>query len=297
MSPFYEKKEEGGAWKLPLAVGAGLGALTVGWLLLSSPEENRLSGTRIFDQPGAAVAPRVPRAVERREGTGLSMVHTGLTDEEAGAPPAPEGGSVPAAEPGAGAAPANPYAAARAAAPKDTDAASEKELAAAGIPVTPSGLARLGAKEGLLSAVVKKMMDHPRVLKAVLDNKLVVDAVMGRETSRRNCSDPSALKRDLSDPGSSDMRELFPLAQQALSKPESASVMLSSKLGQALMDCPSAKALTSDPSMLMSVAMSNPKLLQLASDPRVAQALSASPQASGMFGNVQSGLGGLGSAK
>jgi hypothetical protein len=310
MSPFYEKKEEGGAWKLPLAVGAGLGALTVGWLLLSSPDENRLSGTRIFDQPGGAVAPKVPRAVERREDTGLSMVRVGLAAEQAGEAPAEGGGATgsaaapataaPAAASGDGsgaAAPADPYAAAGAAARKEPDAAGEKELAAAGIPVTPSGLKQLGAQKGLLSAVVKKMMDHPRVLKAVLNNQLVVDAVMGRETSRRNCSDPGALKSVLSDPNSPQQRNLFPLMQQALSRPESASVMLSSKLGQAVMDCPSAKAFSSDPSMVMSVAMSNPKALQLVSDPRVASALSSSPQASTMFGQVKSGLGGLGGAQ
>lgn len=295
MSPFYERKEEGGAWKLPLAVGAGLGALTVAWLLLASPEENRLSGTRIFDQPGGAVAPRVPRAVERREDTGLSMVRVGLTEEQAGGPPAPKDGVAAAAPPGAaGSQPApakDPYAGA---ARPEPEAASDKELAAAGIPVTPSGLKELGARKGLLSAVVKKMMDHPRVLKAVLNNQLVVDAVMGRETSRRNCSDPGALKSLLSDPNSPQQQNLFPLVQQALSRPESAAVMLSSKLGQAVMDCPSTKALTSDPSMMMSVAMSNPKALQLVSDPRVASALSSNPQASGMFGQVKSGLGGLG---
>jgi hypothetical protein len=301
VSPFFERKEEGGAWKLPLALVAGFGALTAAWLLLSRPEESRLSGSRAFDQPGGPVAPRVPRAVERREGTGLTMVHTGLGAEEEGAQEgSPLSSVAPGALPGPAAAPAPepaPQAAPRAApaaAAKAPDAASEKELAAAGIPVTPSGLKQLGAQKGLLSAVVKKMIDHPRVLKAVLDNKLVVDALMSRDTSRRNCSDPNALKSVLSDPNSSAQQNLFPLIQQALSRPESASAMLSSRLGQAIMDCPSTKAVTSDPQTIVAVAMSNPKALQLASDPRVAQALTANPQAAGMFGSLQSGLGGLG---
>jgi hypothetical protein len=163
--------------------------------------------------------------------------------------------------------------------------------------LTPSGLTQLGAKKGLLSAVVKKMMDHPRVLKAVLDNKLVVDALMSRDTSKRNCSDPNALKSVLSDPNSGPQQNLMPLLQQALSRPESASAMLSSRLGQTLMDCPSTKAVTSDPSLILSVAMSNPKALQLVSDPRVASALASNPQASGMLGQVQSGLGGMGQAR
>jgi hypothetical protein len=303
VSPFFERKEEGGAWKRALAVGAGLGALTLGYLLLSRPEESRLSAGRAFDQPGGPVAPRVPRAVERREGTGLTMGHTGLGEEES-APDSPLSSVAPSALPGPAAADpatAAPEAAPRPSAPpalpKPPDAASEMELAAAGIPVTPSGLTQLGAKKGLLSAVVKKMMDHPRVLKAVLDNKLVVDALMSRDTSKRNCSDPNALKSVLSDPNSAPQQNLMPLLQQALSRPESASAMLSSRLGQTLMDCPSTKAVTSDPSLILSVAMSNPKALQLVSDPRVASALASNPQASGMLGQVQSGLGGMGQAR
>lgn len=298
MSPFFERKEEGGAWMRTLALGAGLGALTAAWLFLSRPEESRLSGARAFDQSGGPVPPRVPRAVERREGTGLTMVHTGLGEEEAGASPlASVAPSAVPGPPGAAASPGDAPSApprAPASAPAKTDAASEKELAAAGIPVTPSGLKQLGAQKGLLSAVVKKMMDHPRVLKAVLDNKLVVDALMSRESSKRNCSDPNALKGVLSDPDSDAQRNLLPLVQQALSRPESASAMLSSRLGQTLMDCPSTKSVTSDPQMMLSVAMGNPKALQLVSDPRVAQALSTNSQAAGMLGQVQSGLGGMG---
>ncbi|MDX6770062.1 MAG: hypothetical protein SF051_11060 [Elusimicrobiota bacterium] len=294
MSPFYDRKEEGAELKLAAVFIAATAVVVSGWLLLSSPESSPLSGTRAFDQGGAAPPPRVPRAVERRTGTGLDMVQVAFSEAPSATKPeadptAPAAAAVSAA-PAPAPAPAAP-APARAEPPP-----SDAELAAAGLPVTPSGLTKLGAQKGLLSAAVRKLLDHPRVLKAVLDNKLVVDAVMGRETSRRNCSDPGALKSALSDPRSGAMANLYPLVQQALSKPAAASAMISSELGSRLMECPSTKALTSDPSMMMSVAMANPQALGLVSDPRVAQALASDPRASGLFSQVQTGLGGLGGA-
>lgn len=294
MSPFYDRKDDDTGPRLVAGAVVGLGLLTAAWLYLSGPGEQRLTGTAAFDQSGPSrVAPRVPRAVERRTGTGLDMVSVNFADgptatrpEEASPYAAAPENAAPASAPAASAsAPA-----AQAAVP--VPAADPKELAAAGLPTDAKGLQRLGAEKGLLSAAVRKLMDHPRVLKAILDNKLVVDAVMGRETSRRNCSDPGALKSVLSDPKSGPMQNLYPIIQQALSKPASAAAMLSSELGSRIMECPSTKAITSDPSMMMSVAMSNPAALKMVSDPRVAQALTANPQAAGMFANVQSGLGG-----
>lgn len=292
MSPFFDRKEQGADWRWAAALLAAFGALTAFWLLLSRPEENRLTGTRAFDLSGGVVTPRVPRAIERREETGLTMVHTGFVEPEEPAP-APEGSAAPQPPADAGPAPAAQPAppAAQAAPAGPIEAASAQELGAAGIPTDARGLTRLGAQKGLLSGAVRKLIDHPRLLKALLDNQLVVDGLMGRETSRRNCSDPSALKSALSDTGSSAMRELMPLVQQALSRPESASAMVGSRLGKALMDCPSTKAVTSDPGMIMSVGMANPQLLQLASDPRVASALSTSPQGSGLFSGVNGALG------
>ena len=292
MSPFYDRKDDDTGLRLVVGAVVGLGLLTAVWLYLSGPGEQRLTGTAAFDQSGPSRAtPRVPRAVERRTGTGLDMVSVTFADGPAAT--RPEESSPYARAPETAAAPVQESAAPAAQAPAPVPAADPKELAAAGLPTDAKGLQRLGAEKGLLSAAVRKLMDHPRILKAILDNKLVVDAVMGRETSRRNCSDPGALKAILSDPKSGPMANLYPLVSQALSKPASASAMLSSELGSRIMDCPSTKAMTSDPSMMMSVAMANPATLKMVSDPRVAQALTANPQAAGMFANVQSGLGGM----
>lgn len=296
MSPFYDRKDDDTGLRLVVGAIVGLGLLTLVWLFLSGPGEQRLSGTSAFDQSGPSRAnPRVPRAIERRTGTGLDMVSVTFADGPSATRPeesspyagAPETAAPPAGETAASTSAPAPQAAA------SVPAADPKELAAAGLPTDPKGLQRLGAEKGLLSAAVRKLMDHPRILKAILDNKLVVDAVMGRDTSKRNCSDPGALKAILSDPKSGPMVNLYPLVQQALSKPASAAAMLSSELGSRIMDCPSTKAMTSDPSMMMSVAMGNPAALKMVSDPRVVQTLTTNPQAAGMFANVQSGLGGM----
>lgn len=295
MSPFYEKKDDK-TWLWAVVGFVALGAFAGAWIMLSSPDENRLSGTRIFDQQGGAKPPAVPRAIERREDTGLSMVRVGGAAGEAAPTPqqlAGAGASAASAAPAetaapAAGAPANPYAAASAAPPSPL---SDKELAAAGVPVTPAGLKQLGAQKGLLSALAAKLLDHPKVLKAVLDNKLVVDAVMSRDISKRNCSDAGALASVMSDPGSPQMTKLMPLLQQSLSKPEAASAMLSSRLGQALMDCPSTKSFSSSPNLVMSVVMKNPQAMTLMTDPRVAQAMASNPQASGLFSGVSGALG------
>lgn len=291
MSPFFDRREQPSGLMMIAVVVAATAAVVSVWLILSSPEANTLSGMRAFDLGGGLAVARQSRGVERRTGTGLDMVKVVFSAPPAATKPdADPTRPAPALNEGASlTAPAAPLAAR----PAEPAPVTPAELAAAGLPVTPAGFAKLGSQKGLLSAAVAKLLDHPRVLKAVLDNRLVVDGLMGRDVSRRNCSDAGALRAELSDSKSSRMTTLLPLIQQALSKPAAATAMLTSELGSRLMACPSLKSLSSDPSSLMSVAMANPKALGLVTDPRVAQALSANPQAAGMFGKVQAGLGGV----
>ncbi len=76
MSPFFDRKEEGGELKLAAVVIAATAIVISAWLLLASPEANTLSGMRAFDSGGGEARRRAPsRGVERRTGTGLDMVH------------------------------------------------------------------------------------------------------------------------------------------------------------------------------------------------------------------------------
>lgn len=167
-----------------------------------------------------------------------------------------------------------------------------RELAKAGLPTDAKGLAGLGARQGMLSSVVGKFLKHPSVLKAVFNNKLVVDAFMSRDVSKRNCSDAGALKSYLSDPKSAGMTKVFPVLQTVLSHPAAAASLADTEMAQRVMDCPSVQTLSSDKTAVMSVAAANPQAMMLLTDPRLTQALTSNPQAASLLGGLTSSMGG-----
>ena len=77
------------------------------------------------------------------------------------------------------------------------------------MPTDAKGLRNLGAKEGLLSALAAKMLDHPKIMAAIFNNKQVVDAFMSRARVKENCESGGALKSYLSDPSSGGMTTVF----------------------------------------------------------------------------------------
>lgn len=272
-----ERKRRGRILAAVLLAGVSV-SLTL-LLSLQSPPGDLTPGAAT-DSARQAAQPPLPYIPE-------PSAYEGLMDgDRAGAAPPREAAPGPAAWAPQPESPATPAGAAPNAA--DADA---RELAAAGVPFDAAGLARLGGQKGLLSALVTRLLDNPRVLKAVLDNKLVVDAVMRREISRRNCADAGALASVLSDPASPQVARLLPVVQQALARPAAAAAMVNTELGRRLMDCPSVSAMTANPSLLMSVAMSNPAALQVLSNPNLAGALASNPKAAGMLAGVQSSIG------
>jgi hypothetical protein len=254
-----------------LAAIAGTAALIFVWLKLSRPSEEIVSGDG-FNMPGA---PAGAMPFDRKGQTGLSYARLGADYR------------------GASASPAAPSAAASlgVAAPAVL-AASSGEMAAAGLPVDPDGLRKLGQKDGLLTAAFKRLLDHPRVISALFNNKLVVDAVMNREAGKKYCANSSDLAAILSNPNDSDMKELQPLVHQALSRADTAAAFAGSAMASRLMECPSVQGLVNDRAAVMSIVQSNPDALGIASDPRVAQAVSDNQQAGGLMSGLQSSLGG-----
>lgn len=296
------KKSDWGDLRVKALAGAGCGLVVLGWMLYARPGEEAPSA-RGFDLGAAAVSGRsgAGRVFAAREAkTGLDMVSSQIGSgpasvvagsfpgavperEAASAPERREEAAPPAAEENRAAAPP---------APADPAAEDQAALASAGIPTDAKGLDRLGGQKGLLSALAVKMLDHPKVLAAVFNNKRVVDAFMSREISRRNCQSGDALKSYLSDSNSAGMTKVFPVIQAALSRPATASALAGTEMARRVMDCPSVRALSSDPSAITAVAMSNTKALGLLTDPRVATALASNPQASGLLSGLQSKMGG-----
>jgi hypothetical protein len=279
--------------KVPFAIGGVLGLLVLCWMRFARADEERVVSSSGFSESGAGLAssPFAPsRAPAPAPKTGLSLV------SRSDAPPpssvrldsAPGGDRYAASSPGspsgAAANPAPAQAAAEAA-----PAADPKEMAAAGLPTDAAGLKRFGSDNRMMTDAIARLLDHPRLLKALFDNKLVVSALMDRETSQRNCSDGAALQSALSSPGAGQAMNAFSgLISNVLSRPDTVAALAGSEMGSRLMACPSIHALASSPAGLASVVMSNPQAMTLASDPRVAQALTTLPQGPALLGDVQS---------
>ncbi|MDP3543249.1 MAG: hypothetical protein Q8T11_12345 [Elusimicrobiota bacterium] len=307
MSEWREQREsEPWDWdtiKKMTLLGAGCGAAVIAWMMFASPGEEAAS-SRGFDMGYAGSAPS-GRPFAARPTTSLDMVSSKIGDGPPGVtsslyrqapaqddPPAPEAAASP---PRSGAPPAQAEAPPAAAVPP-SPAEEAQDLAKAGIPTDAKGLGELGAKPGLLSSLAAKLLDHPKVMAAVFNNKTVVHAFMSRPGVKQNCESGGALKAYLSDPGSGGMTKVLPVIQQALGRPQTSGALVSALAGtemaKQLGACPSLKQVGNDPSAIASIAMANPKALGVLMDPRSAAALAANPQAAAAFASVTSKLGG-----
>ena len=280
--------------KLSALIGAGCAVLVIAWVMFARPGEEAAS-SRGFNLGGAGSAPRSGRPfASRTPQTSLDMVSSAIGDGPAGV--TPNSMLVPgASQPVADAPPPEAQAPSREA-PAAPPADEAKDLAAAGVSTDPRELNALGAKPGLLSALAAKMLNHPKVLAAVFNNKKVVDAFMSRGLVKKNCESGDALKSYLSDSKSAGMTKVFPVIQQALDSPGTASGLVSALAGtemvKRLSACPSAQELTNDPTAVVTIAMANPKALGLLMDPRGAAALAANPKAASLLSGLQSKAGG-----
>jgi hypothetical protein len=171
-------------------------------------------------------------------------------------------------------------------------AASPAEMASAGLPADAAGLRNLGQGHGLLLAAVTRLLDHPRLVSAIFNNRLVVDGLMSRSTSQKNCSDPAALAAIISNPQSKVVTSILPVVQAVLARPDTAAAFAGSEMATRLAACPSVSGLANSPAAVVSIAQSNPEALTMLSDPRVIQAVGANPPVQTLFNDVQSNLGG-----
>jgi hypothetical protein len=288
----WDGEEGPDSTKLAFAIGAGLGLLVLGWMLFARAEDDKVSSSG-FSDGGAGVASS-PFSSQRRAQAGPAFA--GRSPEAAPSASAPLSGALssvrPEALPGAAASVAGSAAATTAAAAGNPPP-DPKEMAAAGMPTDAAGLQKLGSDSGLLTGAISRLLDHPRILRALMDNKLVVDALMDRDDSKRNCSDTGALQAGLSSPGAGAYEsKMAPLVSAALARPDAVAALAGSEMGSRLMACPSLQGLAHNPAGLMAIAVANPQVVSMASDPRVAQALSSSIQGATLLGGVRSSLSG-----
>lgn len=260
--------------KRGFAIGAACGLLVVAWLWISRPEDVGLSSSG-FDAGGLAgglASGSRPQLFDaRRPAVQPLMGRDGGPSSAASA--AVSAGSLPAAVPADGAA----------------------ELASLGAPADPAGLQRLGAQKGLLSRLVAAATSHPAALRALLNNKLLVDAYFSRDLVSRNCASGAALKSYLmngSDP--QGVSEEVSLVRSYLGDPAAAASAVGAAAGtefaQRMASCPSLRQLASDPGAAMQISAANPALVGLVGDPAAAAALSSNAQGSAALAGVRAAL-------
>lgn len=292
-------------------IGAGCAGVVIAWMMFARPGEEA-SSSRGFNM-GAENGPAEDssgRPFARRSRTSLDLVSSKIAEGPTSVTPntlpaspsdsptvAASQSSISGPPPPAATIPASaPAAMPPTQAPPASAADEAKALASAGIPTDSRGLSNLGATDGMLTALAAKLLDHPKVLAAVFNNKTVVDAFMRRSGVQENCQSGDALKTYLSDPKSSGMTGVFPVIQKALSSPQTASGLVSALAGTEMAkrvgDCPSLKAVASDKSAITSIAMGNPQALGLLMDPRGMAAVASNPQAAGALAGLQSKMGG-----
>lgn len=314
MSEWDDEEDRGyrqeGNLKRNALIGVAVAGAVIVWMVFARPGDEAPS-TRGFDMGFASGGPSTGRAFEARPKTSLDMVSAKIGEAPSSLKPDFLPGSQEPQEEQESISPtaatsqssstvlAPPAAAAPgrdAAATQPSSAADEtKTLAGAGIPTDARGLANLGATQGMLSSLASKLLDHPKVLAAVFNNKTVVNAFMARKGVQENCQSGGALKSYLSDPGSGGMTKVFPVIQQALGGSNASglvSALSGTEMAKALGGCPSIKELGNDSSAITSIAMANPKAMGLLMDPRGMAAVASNPQAAGALASLQSKVGG-----
>jgi len=250
------------------AIGVSLGLLVVLWLWFSRPADELLSSGGFNlpvdgSRPSAAPFPSRPPVQ-----SGLGFVRAQDVGE---ARPEAAGASAlaPAAPTG--------------------DAAA---LAQIGAPSDRGGLARLGAEKGLLGRLVAgAAASHPAALRALLNNKTLVDAYFARPLVAQNCASGASLKSYLSNGSDPQgVSEEVGLVRGLMRNPDAASAAVGTEFASRLLSCPSVGQLASNQGAVFSIAGANPALAGLVGDPAAAAALASNPQAMALLGGVQSAL-------
>ncbi|HBL18643.1 MAG TPA: hypothetical protein DD417_18260 [Elusimicrobia bacterium] len=158
---------------------------------------------------------------------------------------------------------------------------------------SPAKAQEVGVQKGMLTTLAKALMKHPKVVRALFDNEIVVKGFMSRGKVKANCESADSLRSYLTDRGNSGvLNEKVALVKSFLQEPASAKAFAGSRFAKALTGCPSAKTLMSDPTSLTPIVSSNPGLMAILTDPGLMSSLAANPEAASLFKTGTASLGG-----
>ncbi|HNT97185.1 MAG TPA: hypothetical protein PKK31_02840 [Elusimicrobiales bacterium] len=140
----------------------------------------------------------------------------------------------------------------------------------------------VGHQKGYLTKAVGAAMKNPKAVRALLNNKYVVEGFMARGTVKQATSSPEALKQYLK--GSGPVSFLNnPVVKAAMNNPAVVSAVASSGMVAAMLETPAAKALMNDPNAIAALVQENPQLVQLAmQNPQTLAMLMSNPEVSGV---------------
>ncbi len=133
----------------------------------------------------------------------------------------------------------------------------------------------------LFVKTIEKAFDHPRALKAVLDNPLVIAAFFKSRRAQRNCKNPQAFADFLSDSSDPTGISLYTEGfRRSLDKPGATTAIVTSGLAKkVLTECSAIGGVTRNQALVGQVAKENPQVLLLLADPRLVSALVKNPTA------------------
>ncbi|MCX5791893.1 MAG: hypothetical protein NTY45_06705 [Elusimicrobia bacterium] len=180
------------------------------------------------------------------------------------------------------AADAREKAAAREAGQQASEAAQPAQAAVP--PEAAKKQAGLGVQKGYLTYAVGKAMDNPGVVKALLNNKFVINGFMSRGTVKAASGSAQGLANYLKGGGPANFLN-NPVVKAAMNNPAIVSAVASSGLVGAMLQTPAAQALMKDPDAIADLISSNPQLVALAmSNPATLTTLMNNPSVAGVVG-------------
>ncbi|OGS05932.1 MAG: hypothetical protein A3I76_07415 [Elusimicrobia bacterium RIFCSPLOWO2_02_FULL_61_11] len=142
----------------------------------------------------------------------------------------------------------------------------------------------MGNKVGYLSYAVGKVMNNPKAVGALLNNKYVVNGFMARGTVKAATASPEGLANYLKSGGPANFLN-NPVVKSALNTPAIVGAVASSGIVAAMLNTPAAMALMNNPQALGDLINNNPQLVALAmQNPQTLTMLMSNPEVSGLVG-------------
>ncbi|MFA6434347.1 MAG: hypothetical protein WCW52_06595 [Elusimicrobiales bacterium] len=150
-------------------------------------------------------------------------------------------------------------------------------------PVKAGKQLSVGSTKGLLTSLVGKVLNDPKTVSALFNNKYVINGFMARGTVKAATGSAQGLANYLKSGGPVNFMN-NPVVKAAMNNPGIIRAVATSGMVGAMLNTPAAQALMNDPKALSDLIASNPQLVSLAmSNPNIMNLLTNNPDVSGII--------------